>query len=106
MTLDNLTSVFDGVVENIDIVAAWLQIPDSKKYELKQQYDGRERTRAYTAYYITQHPAPSWRIVALALCQAEEHGALEVVQKLYLKGEPYADSCRSKGRSGNQVAIM
>ena len=108
LTLDNLTSVFDGVkdMDGIDGVADWLQISDSKRDELQQQYGGRERTRAYTAYYITQHPAPSWRIVALALWEAGEHGALEVVQKLYLKGEPCVDSCRSEGRSGNQVAIM
>ena len=110
LTLDNLTSVFDGV-EYMDGdllvgVADWLHIPDSKQRELKQQYDGRQRKRVYITYYITQHPAPSWRIVALALWQAGELGALEVVHKLYLKGEPCADSCRSEGRSGNQVAIM
>ena len=109
LTLDNLTSVLDGV-ENMDYllggVADWLHIPDSKKSELQQQYDGRELKRAYTTYYITQHPAPSWRIVALALWEEVELGALEVVQKLYLKGEPCADSCRSEGRSGNPVAII
>ena len=108
LTLDNLTSVFDGVknMDSVGGVALFLCIPSSKQRELQQQYDGRERKRAYTTYYITQHPAPSWRTVALALWEAGEHGALEVVQKLYLKGEPCADSCRSEGRSGNQVAIM
>ena len=108
LTLDNLTSVLDGV-ENMDGgsgVVLFLRIPPSKRYELQQQYDRRELNRAYTAYYITQHPAPSWRMAALALWQKGELRALEVVQKLYLKGEPCADSCRSEGRSGNQVAIM
>ena len=67
-------------------VAAWLQIPSSKRDKLEQQYDSRQRKRAYAVYFVTQHPSPSWRIVALALWYAEEHGALEVVQKLYLKG--------------------
>ena len=109
LTLDNLTSVFDGVVNMDGVfggVVPFLHIPFSKRDELKQQYDGSERKRAYTAYYITQHPAPSWRIVALALWRKGELGALEVVQKLYHKGEPCADSCRSEGRRGNQVAIM
>ena len=108
LTLDNLTSVFDGV-ENMDDllgVVLYLQIPYPKRDEFQQQYDGRERKRAYTTCYIAQHPVPSWRIIALSLWQGREHGALEVVQKLYLKDEPCADSCRSEGRSGNQVAIM
>ena len=100
LTLDNQTSVFDGV-NNMDglgdNVVDWLQIPDSKQDELQQQYDGRELKRAYATFYLTRHPAPSWRIVAHALWQAGEHGALEVVQKLYLKGELCADSCRSEG---------
>ena len=109
LTLDNLTSVLDGVEDmdgDFSGAVLFLQIPDSKQDELQQQYDGRELMRAHTAYYIAHHPAPSWRIVALSLWEAGEHGALEVVQKLYLKGEPCADSCRSEGRSGNQVAIM
>ena len=107
LTLDNLTSVFDGVSDVDRLVSiGWLQIPSSKQDELQQQYDGREWMRAYSTYYITQHPAPSWRIIALALWEEVELGALEVVQKLYLKGEPCADSFRSEGRSGNQVAIM
>ena len=108
LTLDNLTSVLDGVedMDGVGGVVLFLQIPYSKQHELQQQYDGRELKRAYATFYLTRHPAPSWRIVALALWQAREHGALEVVQKLYLKGEPCADSFRSEGRSGNQVAIM
>ena len=92
LTLGNLTSVLDSV-QDLDYVATWLQIPSSKQDELKQQYDRREVKRGYTVYFVTQHPSPSWMIVALALLVTREHGALEVVQKLYLKGEPYAHSC-------------
>ena len=42
----------------------------------------------YSIFFLTDNPSPSWSTVALALWEAGEHGALEVVQKLYLKGEP------------------
>ena len=98
LTLDNLTSVLDGVVKNMGGVAAWLQIPDSKRDELQQQYDRQRIKRAFSAYFMSHHPAPSWLIVANALWIRDNLGALEVVQKLYLKGELCADSCRSEGR--------
>ena len=98
LTLDNLTSVFDGVVKNMDDVGAWLHIPFSKQHELQQQYGRQQIRRAFSVYFMSHHPAPSWLIIANALWQAREHGALEVVHKLYLKGESCADSCRSEGR--------
>ena len=98
MTLDALTSVLDGV-QNMDSVGMWLQIPYAKQDELEQQYDRRQLPRAYSTYFLTQHPCPSWSIVALALWQRGELGALEMVQKLYLKGEPcvHIYSCRENG---------
>ena len=76
----------------------WLHIPWSKQQELEQQYPVvAQRKRAYSAYFLTHHPAPCWRIFTTALYNKRELGALEVVKKLYLKGEPCADSCRSEG---------
>ena len=108
LTLDAVSSVLDGV-QNMgdgDSIASWLQIPTFKQDELHQQYDGSLHPKAYSTYFLTEHPAPSWRIIALALWQNGELGALEVVQKLYLKGEPYAHSCRSEERIGSLVDIM
>ena len=95
LTLDNLTSVLDGV-EYLDNVADSLHIPLSKQEELRQQYDREQRPRAYSTYFITKHPSPSWILVANALWKMGQHGALEVVQKLYLKGESCWESCRSE----------
>jgi hypothetical protein len=101
MTLDNLSSILDGV-ENIDIVGHYLQIPRSKLVELQsRQYDTRQIHTAWSSYFISHHPTPSWRIVALALWGAGELRALKVVQKLYLEGEPctwHAHCCRRKGK--------
>jgi hypothetical protein len=87
LTLDALSSVLDGI-QNLKSVVMWLEIPDSKRDELKQQYDRRQLPRAYSTVFLTEIPSPSWSTVALALWGAREYGALEVVQKLYLKGEP------------------
>jgi hypothetical protein len=86
LTLDTLSSVLNDV-QNLDYVANWLRIPYSKQDELQQQYDRRQLPRAYSTVFLTEVPSPSWSIVALVLWETGEHGALKVVQKLYLKGE-------------------
>ena len=105
LTLDTLTSVLDGV-QRLDDVGAYLQIPGSKLDELQRPYDRRQLPRAFSTVFLTDNPSPSWSTVALALWEAKEYGALEVVQKLYLKGEPCAHSCRSEGRIGSLLATL
>ena len=98
--LENLNTVMEGVIEaELEDVGMWLHIPLSQQRELEQQYPVvAQRKRAYSAYFLTHHPAPCWWIIATALYELRELEALEVVQKLYLRGEPCADSCRSEGR--------
>ena len=72
------------------ILVGWLQFPDSKQRDIRQQFDsGPHRNRAYIDYWITHHPAPSWKVVAITLWMAGELVALEVVQKLYFKGKQF-----------------
>ena len=66
LTLDNLTSVLDGV-QNLDGVGAWLQIPGSKRAELQRQYERRKLPKAYSTYYLSKNMSPSWSVAALAL---------------------------------------
>ena len=106
LTLDTLTSILDGVQHLGDAVGTWLQIPGSKRDELKYQYDRRQLPRAYSTVFLTDNPSPSWSTVAYALWVVGELGALEVVQKLYLKGEPCAHSCRSEGKIGFLLATL
>ena len=93
--MDNLYTVIESVNDevldqNIPTVVAWLHIPEAKREELQQQYPvDAQRKRAYSMYYFAHHPGPSWRIIATALWETKELGALEVVQKL--KGEPCGD---------------
>ena len=108
LTLNTLTSVLDGVqrLDRGSNVGAWLQTPYSKRSELKRQHHRRQLPRAYSTVFLTDNPSPSWSTVANALWVAGEHEALEVVQKLYLKGEPCANSCRSEGRIGSRLATL
>ena len=105
--LENLNTVMKDVSEGgLDSVGDWIHIPVSKQQELEQQYPVvAQLKRAYSAYFLTHHPAPSWWIITTALYNREELGALEVVQKLYLRGESCADSCTSEGRIINYTQI-
>ena len=76
-------------VQNMDTVAAWLQIPYSKRREIQQQYDSDpHRKQAYIDYWLAHHPCPSWKVIANSVWEMDELGALEVVEKLYFKGKP------------------
>ena len=95
LTVDNLTSLLEGV-NNLDGalgMTLFLHIPDSKRSEIQEQYSSiSQRRQEYCRYWLTQHPSPSWLVVANALYMTGEHGALEVLQKLYLKGEHIPES--------------
>ena len=78
--------VTDGV-KDIESVTAWLDIPNSKKREVKIHY-GRDRNRAYLNIFLQEHPSPSWTVVGYALWKTRELGPLQLLQSLYLKGKP------------------
>ena len=80
------------------MVLLFLHIPHFQRIQLEQQYVSGDVNTAYADYIIDHHPSPSWTLVANALRIWRAAGALEMVQKLYLKGEPCAHSCRSEGR--------
>ena len=98
LIVDNLTAVLDSVQGNMRSVIVWLQISFFQKSELQQQYDRGQVNRVYAEYFISNNPCPSWTIVANALWILYEAGALEMIQKLYLKGEPCVHLCRIEGR--------
>ena len=68
------------------MVSVQLHIPDSKRWEIKKLYLSKQ---AYWQYWLTHHPSPSWLVVADALYMQYEHGALKVLQKMYLKGKSH-----------------
>ena len=72
----------------------WIGIPLSKYDELKSQNPTTDQAKqACWDYWLHHHPAPSWRILAGGLYYRGEHGALEVLQMNYLKGEYVCVTC-------------
>ena len=87
LTVDNLTNLLEGMV-HFGSVAILLDIPYSKYDTIIRQYNSdSQRKEAMWKYWLTHHPCPSWRIVADALYTGYEHEILDVLQKMYLKGE-------------------
>ena len=75
-------------VQRWEGVADWFGIPYSKRRKLKSQNPTTDQAKqACWDYWLHHHAAPSWRILAGGLYRWWEHGALEVLQMNYLKGE-------------------
>ena len=89
LTLKNLINVTDGVQSIHGCIAIGLEIPYSEQTNVMSQYvDVGDQNRAYLDYFLQEHPSPSWTVVGNALWMAEELGALQLLQSLYLKGKP------------------
>ena len=75
-------------VQRWEDVAYWIGISPNKHCELKNQSPTTDQAKqACWDYWLHNHPATSWRILAGGLYFWDEHGALEVLQMNYLKGE-------------------
>ena len=68
----------------------YVNIPVSELSKILSQYDSdREREQAVSHSLISDHPAPSWDLVAYALYQVMtdgSHRALEHLQQLFPTG--------------------
>ena len=80
LTLDNLTSVLKDVLVP-GHVAAWLAITYWDQESIIVNQDG-SRDRACWEFFLKNHPAPSWKVVAIALWRTADYRALETVMKL------------------------
>ena len=65
-------------------MAAWLAITFIEQESIIVNRDG-SRDRAYWEFFLNNHPAPSWKVVAIALWRTADYRALEIVMKLYFK---------------------
>ena len=75
-------------VEDWDQFRDFFCIPDSTYEALKKQHpEGAPLKEASCEWYLTNHPAPSWRDVADSLYMCEEHTILDILRTHYLKGQ-------------------
>jgi len=82
-------------VKELDDIALYLDIPQSKQQDINSQYSSdSQRKQAIIEEFINNHPAPSWRLVADFLYKIdtgyEEFGkyleAHQTIKQKYLKG--------------------
>ena len=87
LTLSNLASTLKQV-HRPEHVAAWLAITDLEIHFITKASDSYDKSlcaRSYWEYFLKHHPAPCWKVVAIALWRTGNFDALEQVIKLYLK---------------------
>ena len=89
LNLPNLNTLLERVSHDWYDIAYWMNIPPSKRYEIKRQHSGDAQrcSRACCELYLEDHPFPTWQLVAYALYKGCHLKELEVVLKKYLKGE-------------------
>ena len=88
ITTEKLVELFGTVDEQrVDNVGAWLDLPYSKREEVKGNYQSHTQRRdAYLDLYASDHPYPSWKTVARALrVVGLPHQAAEV-ERTYVQG--------------------
>ena len=91
LTPHNLSTVLHSLEDGKWFELLWfVNIPDSELRKINSQYDSdSERKQAVSHSLISDHPAPSWDLVAHALCQVrtdDTHRALEHLQQLFPTG--------------------
>ena len=65
-----------------------MDIPQSKLDMITEQHSSNLQCRRECCrVFLTEHPSPSWQLVAYALYIRDHTKELEVVQRKYLKGE-------------------
>ena len=81
LTLSNLSAIL-STVSDLEHVAAWLAITVERMHQLNAQQSA-PAVNLVSEYFLTHHPAPCWKIVAIALWRSHEVKALEEVQSVY-----------------------
>ena len=84
LNLANLKQLME-YVDDLEEVCTHLCIHESVYDDIMKQH-GDEPVEALCEWYLTNHPAPSWRHVAYALYESKEQDVLTELRILYLKG--------------------
>ena len=98
LTLNKLTAALEGLAEEVydwEHLAFYLNIPSSKIEHIRAQFQSnKHRKEECLKEFVTNHPAPSWWVVAEALYiegwsrdDLAYHTVLETVVNMYPTGE-------------------
>ena len=83
LTLTNIMAAI-RTVQDMDILGYILEVPSTKKQELKRSANDEERKKGLVKYFLDTHPIASWeRLGGELLCWGESKAVEEV--KVHIK---------------------
>ena len=81
---DLFSTMEDG---EVDRVADWLDLPDSKRSEIERNYHSpAQRREAYIDVYVNEHPHPTWKELSQVLREVKLPNQAEEVESTYVQG--------------------
>ena len=88
ITTKKVNDLFSTVKDDwVDNVGAWLDLPDSKKSEVKRNYHSpAQRREAYIDLYVNEHPHPTWKELSLVLRGVGLPNQADEVESTYVQG--------------------
>lgn len=84
LTPTNLSTVLESMDDSLwGVFSHYINIPFSKQLKIRSQYSSdKECKQAAIIYFISSHPAPSWKLVAHALYQMRDDSSLRALHRL------------------------
>ena len=71
----------------VDVVGVWLDLPNSKRSEVKINYHSpAQRREAHIDVYVNEHPHPTWKQLSYALRGVELPNQADEVERTYVQG--------------------
>ena len=94
ITTEKLNRLFSTVRDDeVDNVVYWLDLPDSKRSEIKTNYHSpAQRREAYIDAYVDDHPCPSWKMISDAFRAVGLHRQADEVERTYVQGTNNTDT--------------
>ena len=90
LTIENVIRAISGM-KNWHRFGWWIDVPLSKRDTIKKEIPNLEdQVNALIREWLSNHPAPSWRLLAWALLrrrEAPEHNMLKNLYGNYIPGE-------------------
>ena len=88
ITTKKVNDLFSTVKDvEVDGVGRWLDLPDSKRSEIKRNYHSpAQRREAYIDVYVNEHPHPTWKQLSQVLRRFGLSNQADEVEKTYVQG--------------------
>ena len=83
----NLNALLDDISDDWFNIGKFLNIPPSKRDEISNLHESNHlRSHACWQEYVTEHPIPTWRLLAEGLYRFDYLEELEFTKREYLEG--------------------